>query len=176
VSVGRLTWQKGHDVLLKAWPAVRGEAPDATLAIVGDGPERGSLASSLPPGVTLAGDVANARDWVSAADVVVLPSRWEGMSLAMLEAMAASRAVVITAVAGSEVVAKAEAGAVVPVGNDRELAAAVARRLTGGADNDVEGRRGAAHVARFNDRVGCFLRLSAYIGRAHVFGVPAGRE
>lgn len=175
VSVGRLTEQKGHDALLRAWPAVHSEVPAAELAIVGDGPLRGQLASSLPPGATLAGEVADPRDWVAAADVVVLPSRWEGMSLAMLEAMAASRSVVITAVAGSEVVAKAEAGAVVPVGNDRELAAAVARRLIGGRDNDIEGRRGAAQVAKFNDRVGCYLRLSAYISRAHVFGVNADR-
>lgn len=173
VSVGRLTRQKGHDQLLAAWPSIAGEAPNSRLAVVGDGPRRGDLEAAAPPGVRFVGDVSDPHDWVAAADVVVLPSRWEGMSLAMLEAMATGRAVVITAVAGSEVVAKSEAGAVVPIGNTALLASAVARRLRDGADNDVEGRRGAAYVSKYNDRVGCLLRLSAYLSRAHVFGTPA---
>lgn len=175
VSVGRLTRQKGHDQLLSAWPTIRAEVPTAQLVVVGDGPLRRPLAASAPSGVSFVGAVADPRDWVAAADVIVLPSRWEGMSLAMLEAMAAGRSVVINAVAGSEVVAKAEAGAVVPVGNASELAGAVAARLADRRGNDREGSRGAAYVAKYNDRVGCFLRLSAYLSRAHVFGTPAVR-
>lgn len=176
VSVGRLSKQKGHDVLLAGWPAVTAEVPAATLAIVGDGPERDRLARQAPPSATLVGAVADPRDWVAAADVVVFPSRWEGMSLAMLEALAAARSVVITAVAGSEVVAKAEAGAVVPVGNTAALADALTQRLSGAVNVAGEGARGAAHVQRSHDRTGCLLRLAAYVSRAHVFGVPSDRD
>lgn len=173
VSVGRLSKQKGHDVLLAAWPAVAAEVPAARLAIVGAGPEHDPLARNLPVGATLVGAVPDPRDWVAAADVMVFPSRWEGMSLAMLESLAAARSVVITAVAGSEVVAKAEAGAVVPIGNSAALADALAQRLSGAVNIAGEGARGAAHVQRSHDRTGCLLRLAAYVSRAHVFGVPS---
>ncbi|MFE9606646.1 glycosyltransferase [Streptomyces hokutonensis] len=101
VCVGRLCRQKGQDVLLRAWDAVLRRVPKARLVLVGDGPDRDALRQLAPDSVLFAGAVADAVPWYQAADLVVLPSRWEGMALAPLEAMACGRPVVLTDVAGA---------------------------------------------------------------------------
>ena len=102
VCVGALTVQKGQQDLLADWPKVRAQVPDAQLLLVGDGPDRRALerlAEGLP-GVTFAGARTDVPTWLAAADVVVIPSRWEGMALVPLEAMACARSVVATDVNG----------------------------------------------------------------------------
>jgi glycosyltransferase involved in cell wall biosynthesis len=101
VCVGRLCRQKGQDVLLRAWPEVVRRLPGARLVLVGDGPDADRLRAAAPGSVTFAGTAADAAPWYRAADVVVLPSRWEGMALAPLEAMACARPVVVTDVDGA---------------------------------------------------------------------------
>lgn len=106
VCVGRLCRQKGQDVLLAAWPEVLRRVPRARLALVGGGPEQQRMAETVresaePCRVRLVGDVPDPRPWLAAADLVVLPSRWEGMALAPLEAMAAARPVLLTDVPGA---------------------------------------------------------------------------
>ncbi|MFE3072700.1 glycosyltransferase family 4 protein [Streptomyces sp. NPDC059247] len=101
VCVGRLCRQKGQDVLLAAWPAVLAEVPDARLVLVGDGPDADRLRAAAGPSVRFTGAVDDTVPWYRAADVVVLPSRWEGMALAPLEAMAAGRPVVVSDVDGA---------------------------------------------------------------------------
>ncbi|HWU11387.1 MAG TPA: glycosyltransferase family 4 protein [Streptomyces sp.] len=99
VCVGRLSRQKGQDVLLRAWrtAAVGG----ARLVLVGDGPYRDELRRAAPPGVLFTGASPDVRPWVQAADLLVLPSRWEGMALAPLEAMACGTPVLLTDVDGA---------------------------------------------------------------------------
>ncbi|MFG2665513.1 glycosyltransferase [Streptomyces sp. NPDC048387] len=101
VCVGRLCPQKGQDVLIRAWPEVSATVPGARLALVGDGPDAERLRRTAPPGVHFAGSVADIRPWLQAADLVVLPSRWEGMALAPLEAMACGRPVLVSDVSGA---------------------------------------------------------------------------
>ncbi|MEU3313304.1 glycosyltransferase [Streptomyces sp. NPDC006662] len=101
VCVGRLCPQKGQDVLIRAWPEVSATVPGARLALVGDGPDAERLRRTAPPGVHFAGSVADIRPWLRAADLVVLPSRWEGMALAPLEAMACGRPVLVSDVSGA---------------------------------------------------------------------------
>ncbi|MFE6621651.1 glycosyltransferase family 4 protein [Streptomyces sp. NPDC057740] len=101
VCVGRLCRQKGQDVLLTAWPEVVRRVPGARLVLVGDGPDADELRSGAPESVEFAGATADTGRWYRAADVVVLPSRWEGMALAPLEAMACGRPVVVTDVDGA---------------------------------------------------------------------------
>lgn len=149
VCVGRLSRQKGQDVLLGAWPRVRSRFGDARLALVGDGPMGDELARSLPEGVTLAGHRDDVADWYRACDVVVLPSRWEGMSLALLEAMASGRAVVTTDVAGATEALGLAGGAIVPVESLADLADAIAARF---ADPDAAAAEGAANRRRVEDR------------------------
>jgi len=97
VAVGRLSHEKGFDVLVQAWPGVVSRAPDARLLILGDGPERGALEAmaqqlNIAEVVTFVGDRLDVPNYLAAAATYVLPSRHEGMSNALLEAMASGRA------------------------------------------------------------------------------------
>lgn len=147
VCVGRLCRQKGQDVLLDAWPEVLRLVPQARLALVGTGPEEARLAAAVretaePSRVRLVGEVSDPRPWLAAADLVVLPSRWEGMALAPLEAMAAGRPVLLTDVPGArECLPPVERKhAVVPP----EDAAALATRMAEALSDPIEcERRGA---------------------------------
>ncbi len=133
--VGRLEPQKGHRVLLDALPAIRGRHPQVRLVCVGDGSLRGELeaavqARGLADAVRFVGYRGDVAGWLALADVVVLPSLWEGLPLAAVEALAAGRAVVATAVDGTpEVVVDGQTGLTVPPGDAPSLAAAVCRLL-----------------------------------------------
>lgn len=162
VCVGRLAAQKGQHDLLDVWPTVRGRVPDARLVLVGEGPDREALqrrAATLPE-VSLTGGRTDVLRWLAAADVVVVPSRWEGMALVPLEAMAAGRSVVATAVAGIGESVPAGAGVVVRAGERVELCEAVAHRLVHRDRADAEGDVGRAHVEREFDLAGPAGELS----------------
>ena len=143
VCVGRLSHQKGQDVLLEAWPSVLDGVQGAQLALVGSGPDEERLRSAARDGVLFAGQRDDVHDWLAAADVVVMPSRWEGMSIGLLEALARGRSVVATDVAGSAEAIGDDAGAVVPVGDTLALADAITARLQSSELAAAEG-----HAAR----------------------------
>lgn len=129
--VGRLIEQKGIDVLLDAWPGVMARHPDARLVVVGDGALRGRLSEratrlGLGASVVFAGWMPMAREVMSACDVVVIPSRWEGFGLVALEAMACARPVVASDVdALPEIVEPRETGLLVPPEDAPALSAAI---------------------------------------------------
>lgn len=152
VCVGRVCRQKGQDLLLTAWPEVRRQVPGARLALVGDGPDRPRLEALAGEGVDWVGDVADVRPWLTASDVVALPSRWEGLAFTMLEAMATGRSVVTASVSGSEVLADGTAGAVVPVESPRALADALTTRLANPSVSAAEGRAARALAVQHYDR------------------------
>ncbi len=170
VCVGRFSRQKGQDLLVAAWREVVTHAPEATLVLVGDGPTRMAIESTAGDRVLFPGATDDPRPYLAAADVAVMPSRWEGLSLAMLEAMASGRSLVVTDVAGAEVVRRSGGGAVVPVDDPASLAAAVVERLTGRVDIEAEGRRGHDWVERNHDFDTEMSRFAAVITRAHAFG------
>ncbi len=93
-AVGRLARQKGFDVLVRAFAELHAEAPEARLRIAGDGPERGRLerlifTEGLQGAVELPGFAEDVPGFLSGTDVFVMPSRWEGFGLTLLEALAA---------------------------------------------------------------------------------------
>lgn len=143
VCLGRVTRQKGQDVLLTAWPQVRRWCPGAELCIVGDGGLLATLRGCAPPGVRFVPPVTDPRPWYAVADVVVLPSRWEGLSLTLLEALASGCPVVVSDIPGLAEAITVGVGARVPVGDARALADAVALRL-----NDRDLRVAEAAAAR----------------------------
>src|SRR5690606_15224031 len=103
VCVGRLSRQKGQDRLLRALPGV----PNAQLVFLGDGPDRRELedltnALGLTERVTFEG-VQDPLPYLGSAEVVALPSRWEGLSIFMLEAMASGSLIVHTDFGGADV-------------------------------------------------------------------------
>jgi glycosyltransferase involved in cell wall biosynthesis len=142
---GRLHEVKQVDVLLRAWAAVE----HGRLVIVGDGDERENLESlsaelELGERVTFRGLVKNVEDYLRAADVFVLPSRSEGLSVALLEAMASGCVPVATAVGGAVgLIHDGCNGRLIPPGNVHSLSAALERAL-----GDRAWREGAATAAR----------------------------
>lgn len=143
VLIGRLTRQKGQDLAVQAWPAVRAALPEALLCLVGDGPDAADLAATAEPGVRLVGR-ADPGDWYAASNVLLLPSRWEGMPLVALEAMACGRPVV-----GADVTGVAEAlgdpNQLVPAERPEALAASTLALLT---ESDRAERIGARNRTR----------------------------
>ena len=123
----RLHAQKGQRFLLQAATLV----PDAVFVLAGDGPDREELeiqARSLGLGdrVRFLGYRRDIADLLATCDVFVLPSLYEGLPLSILEAMAAGRPVISSAIGGSnEVVRNGDTGLLVPPGNPAELARAI---------------------------------------------------
>ena len=134
-TVGRLELRKGHDVLLAAMERLRGRRPAPQLVVVGDGPageDLRRLARSLGLGADARFTVTleDVRPVLAATDVFALPSREEGMSNALMEAMAASRPVVATDVGGTgEVLDRGRLGLLVPPDDAMALGDAIAGLL-----------------------------------------------
>jgi glycosyltransferase involved in cell wall biosynthesis/peptidoglycan/xylan/chitin deacetylase (PgdA/CDA1 family) len=160
--VARQEPAKGVDVLLRAFPAVAAALPGAELTLVGEGsdlePNR-ALAEELgvAPRVHFAGRVPDAASLMAAADVMVLPSRREGLPVAVLEALALERPLVATAVGGTPtVVVDGETGWLAPP----EDPARLAEIIVAAASNPTEaGRRGAAGRAVVEERFGAEAML-----------------
>lgn len=148
VTVARLVPQKGIDVLVHALAQTAGVAQNWPLSLVGDGPERERLEqqvqqAGLQERVKFLGFRSDPQTFLLQAGVFVLPSRFEGMPNALLEAMAAGLAVVVTDASPGplEVVEHGVSGLVVP-SDDPEALAAALERLAG--DPDLRSRLGAA--------------------------------
>jgi glycosyltransferase involved in cell wall biosynthesis len=157
-TVGRLEGRKGTATLIEAAARLADYgAADVGVVVAGDGPLRGELRGlverlGLAACVTLLGQRSDVREVLAALDVFVLPSRTEGMSNALLEAMAMACPVVATAVGGTpEVVVPGETGVLVPPAEPAAMAAAVARLL---AAPELAARLGAAARRRIENRYG----------------------
>jgi glycosyltransferase involved in cell wall biosynthesis len=148
VCIGRLTRQKGQDVLLDAWPAVTAKVRGARVVLVGDGPDLERLRERADESVVFPGESHDVADWLAAADVVAFPSRWEGMSIALLEAMARGRSVVATHVPGASE-ALGDSGELVPTDDPAALAEAIAARLADPTRAAAEGSAARERVERF---------------------------
>jgi glycosyltransferase involved in cell wall biosynthesis len=150
-AVSRLDPVKGVDVLLRAIALVE----DAHLAVVGDGPERASLAAladdlGISDRVHWAGFRRDVTCLLSAFDIFVQPSLHEGLPNAVLEAMAAGLPVVATAVGGTpEVVVDEVTGLLVPPRDPQTLAQGVRALLRNSDLRRKMGRAGRARVARY---------------------------
>jgi glycosyltransferase involved in cell wall biosynthesis len=119
-TVGRLDPVKNLQVMLRAHALLLVKHPDARAVIVGDGPERGTLETlaaelGIAHAVIFTGYRSDVRALMAAFDVYVNTSKYEGVSLTILEAMASSLPVVATPVGGNpEVVIDQETGLLVP--------------------------------------------------------------
>jgi glycosyltransferase involved in cell wall biosynthesis len=131
LAVGRLHRQKRLDVLVAAAALWKHRSPQPVVLVAGEGPEREGLQDNISEqgvDVRLLGRRTDVADLLSVSDVVVLPSSWEARPLVAQEALAAGRALVTTAVGGTEALV-ADAAVLVPVGDAEALAAAVNRLL-----------------------------------------------
>lgn len=152
-SVGRLAHEKGHDILLRAFVRVRAAAPGTRLAIVGDGPaalelRRLAVGLSLDDAVAFLGARRDVSRVVGAADLFVLPSRTEGLPVALVEAMLLGVPAVASAVDGvREVMTDGESGVLTPP-DAEPLADAMLRLLRDRALAQRLAERGAAEARR----------------------------
>jgi glycosyltransferase involved in cell wall biosynthesis len=144
--VATLRPQKALGVLMRAFQLVRRQLPAAHLVVIGDGPERHSLESlaaslGLERDVTFLGDRPDAVGLLAEFDVFALSSDFEGTPLALIEAMWASKAVVVTRVGGMpEMIVDGESGLLVAPGSPEALAEAIERLL---GDAALRARLGA---------------------------------
>ena len=167
-SVGCLAPRKDYGTLLEALAQLSGRGLDFRAALVGDGPDRAALearaaALALTPRIAFLGERDDVARLLPGMDVFVLSSREEGIPNALLEAMAAGRACVATAVGGTpEVLEDGRTGWLVPPAAPGALAGALAEAL---ASPDEAGRRGAA--ARTAVRTG--MSIEAMVARHEEF-------
>jgi len=134
-TVAALTPQKGVEHLIRAAAAVHRERPEVRLAIAGDGPlwpQLRRLADSLGAreAVHFLGRRDDVPQFLAALDLFVLPSLWEGLPYALLEAGAAGRPVIASAIPGIEdVIEHGRTGLLVPPADHLELTLALFRAL-----------------------------------------------
>jgi glycosyltransferase involved in cell wall biosynthesis len=156
--VGNLTQQpaKGFDVLLKAFVEVVRARPDAKLEVIGGGDSAPyadyARELGIAGSVVFRGKRRDVPAFLSAAALFVLPSRREGMSNALLEAMACAVPCVATDISGSkDLISDGENGLLVPVEDPAALAAAMLKLLGDPAAARRMGEKGRETVKRMCD-------------------------
>jgi glycosyltransferase involved in cell wall biosynthesis len=152
-AVGRLTAQKGFDLLLAATRRLLAAGVPVEVAIAGEGRDRAALAAAaagLP--VRLAGQLEDVPAFLAGADVFCLPSRAEALPLALLEAVVAGLPCVATDV-GDIAAELGDLVVLVPPGDVDALTAALTRLATEpGTRRRLGARARAAAVDRFDER------------------------
>lgn len=158
--VGRLEPQKGHRFLIESFPQVVSRFPNVRLLLVGDGSLRheieeqaGSL--GIRSNIVFTGFRTDVPRLLDAMDIVVLPSLYEGMPLAAIEAAAMAKPIIATRVDGTaEVVQDTATGCLIPPENPVALRQAILRLLHNSVEATKMGAAGRHHVLqRFDLRV-----------------------
>jgi glycosyltransferase involved in cell wall biosynthesis len=151
--------EKGQPDLVEALALLRDQGLDFRASIAGDGPMRRELEQKVDRAglghvIAFTGTLAHRKllEVVAAADIVVIPSHFEGFGLAAIEAMALSRPVVVTAVGGLvEIVEDGVSGAIVPAHQPGELARAVRELMGSPEQREAFGRAGRKRVEQAFD-------------------------
>jgi len=171
-TVGNIRRVKGHDVFIRAAAAVVEQFPKVSFSIAGEVLEPGYFTElqklvqelKLDNHLRFDGGVTNLRQYLAAADVFVLPSRSEGFSNAIVEAMAASLPVVATNVGGNaEAVKDGISGFLVPSDDPGALSAAILQLLSDPSQARAMGAAGRNLAAeRFTTEAMMNRTASAY--------------
>lgn len=169
LCLARLVDQKRHDLLVEAWTRL---PRHAVLLVAGDGPNRSKIEAAvtrhgLSDRVRLLGERTDVPRLLAAADLLVLPTDWEGLPISLLEAMGAGVPVVVSRV-GGVVETLGTALRLVEPGAADSLAAALDELVADAALRADLGRRGRALVA---DRFAPERMLAAY---RELYGALAG--
>jgi len=168
LGAGRLTKQKGFDLLIGAFAILRAQIP-ARLIVLGDGPERPALERlaadlGIADNVALPGYSSEAPAFMARAACVALSSRWEGFGLVLVEALAAGAPVAAfdCPFGPSEILEGGRHGVLAAPSDTKALAGAIDTALSEGRSPEAVARRVAR--ARDFDRdhaVDAYLRIMA---------------
>jgi len=156
IAVGRLNEQKGFDTLIQAFEIIHSQFPQVHLIVAG----RGNLGEALQTDTTSRG-LQNNLHWLglrddvplllAASDIYISSAYWEGLSIALLEAMSAGLPSVITAVGDAEKVITPETGILVPPRSPERLAKEIIGLLS---DTKKSQRIGKAAKERIRENFG----------------------
>ncbi|HEY6375014.1 MAG TPA: glycosyltransferase family 4 protein [Edaphobacter sp.] len=172
-TVGNIRRVKGHDIFIKAAASIVQRFPNGSFSIAGDVLEPDYFAElqtlvrdlNLSNHFHFVGGITDMQEYLSTADIFVLPSRSEGFSNAIVEAMAASLPVVATAVGGNaESVKDGVNGYLVPAEDSSALSAAIAHLLSDPTQAKEMGLAGKALVAECFTTEAMMNRISATYG------------
>jgi glycosyltransferase involved in cell wall biosynthesis len=192
IMVGNYKEQKGHRYLIEAMPPLLESYPDLHLILVGDGGIRHELeeqvhADGLSNQIYFLGSRSDVPELLAASDYFVLPSLWEGLPMALIEAMASSLPIVATEVSGSkQVMIPGETGLIVSPGDANELeealsfllaethrakAMGVAARQRVSAEYSAQ-KQAEEHLALYNAPIGAVKNLGDQQGArlAYIIG------
>jgi glycosyltransferase involved in cell wall biosynthesis len=155
--MGKFHHQKGFDLLLKAFARLKDQYPNWTLTILGDGPLRKSIESlrdelGLVGRVLLPGVVRNSHQVLQQADIFVMSSRWEGWSMALMEALSCGLPVIATdcRCGPREMIQDRANGVLVPTEDTEALADTMARLMS----DESERKHLASRAAEINEQFG----------------------
>jgi GalNAc-alpha-(1->4)-GalNAc-alpha-(1->3)-diNAcBac-PP-undecaprenol alpha-1,4-N-acetyl-D-galactosaminyltransferase len=164
IAAGRLSREKGFDLLIAAFAQIADQHRDWRLKILGEGPQHGELSSliaqhRLENQILLAGRVDQPQRDFATADLFVLPSRYEGFPNALLEAMASGLpAVAFDCDSGPrEIIRPGIDGLLVPAGDVAALAGALHRLMSDARERARLARQAVEVVTRFDE--------TAFLGR-----------
>ena len=175
-QVGTLKEVKGHRFMIEAMPQLFPAAPNLHLLVIGDGELRSTLETqiaqlNLGGHVHLLGSRHDVPRLLGASDLFVLPSLWEGLSMALLEAMASGLPIVASRVSGTiQAIVPGETGLLVPPGEVAPLVEALNELLSDPARARAMGTAAQAHVqATFSAQKQAREHLALY---RRVLGAP----
>ena len=150
-AIGRMVWQKGFEFFVKALPQIVHEVPKVRCLFVGDGPLRRSLQAlthslNVDDRVIFTGFRSDIKNFLSALDILVVPSILEGFPMITLEAMASGKPIVATRIEGiTEQIMDGRDGILVPAQNHDVIAATVLQLIK---DEQLRRRLGTAARTR----------------------------
>lgn len=163
--VARLHPQKAHPDLLDAFARLNSSPADVRLWLIGDGPDRSRLAAQaaalgIDDRVVFAGDRGDVRDWIAAMDIFVHPTYFEGLPLAVLEAMIMGKPVITSPIDGlRSLITSGVHGWLVPPGDADALADIIDDAI---AHPEERARIAAAGAARARSQFGSDRVVDAY--------------
>jgi glycosyltransferase involved in cell wall biosynthesis len=165
LAVGRLAEEKNFELLIRVLPSLRAQFPNIRLRIAGDGPLRSELEllaarEGVEDAIEFLGFVSDVKSLHADTACYVMPSKTEGMPMALLEAMSAGSPIVASDVGGiPSMVGHEREALLVPAGDAKELTRAIGRLLTSKADAQ---RLGAAARRRYEREFTARAMANAY--------------
>lgn len=155
IHIGRFNEQKNHEGLLKAFAIIQKQIPDCTLDLIGDGELRQAVEAQarelgLSGSVRFLGSQSNVYPYLKDADVFLLPSKYEGMPMTIIEAMGTGLPIVATAVGGVPDMLKQEESGLLTDCDPDAVAEAVIRLLWDAQLRERLGRNAGQESVKFS--------------------------